>query len=375
MSILLPHFLNEGRGTLDVYFSRVYNPIWTNPDGFSWMEALTDESKVKCHVALTPTWSETAWFADYVLPMGVGTERHDVASFETHNGRWIGFRQPVMRRYAEIRGEELGPSPAPTSSTPARSGRRTSSGSTCPGRSTPTAHGAFASGSSPTSVRARRSRSTSTTARCSPTRCPAWPRPPPRPGRPRSSTCATSARSRCPATWSRPTSASWAPTPWPIATRATTGSSASRARSRAWDGTQAGLERDRPRRPRRGFTRGRGRRRDQGGLPDAIEEARALLDHAEGLGLARVRRADVDQEPRPSPGSRHDPRSDGTGQRADPAAHLPDPDADPHPLRQLEVAQRDQPPAPAVDPPLRRRGARRSRRTAWSGSPHASATS
>ncbi len=109
MSILLPHFLNEGRGTLDVYFSRVYNPIWTNPDGFSWLEALSDESKVKCHVALTPTWSETAWFADYVLPMGVGTERHDVASFETHNGRWIGFRQPVMRRYAEIRGEELNP--------------------------------------------------------------------------------------------------------------------------------------------------------------------------------------------------------------------------------------------------------------------------
>jgi len=107
MSILLPHFLNEGRGTLDVYFSRVYNPIWTNPDGFTWLEALKDEEKVKCHVALTPTWSETAWFADYVLPMGVGTERHDIASFETHATRWIGFRQPVFRRYAEIRGEEI----------------------------------------------------------------------------------------------------------------------------------------------------------------------------------------------------------------------------------------------------------------------------
>ena len=107
MSILLPHFLNEGRGTLDVYFSRVYNPVWTNPDGFSWLEALTDESKIKCHVALTPTWSETAWYADYVLPMGVATERHDVASFETHNGRWLGFRQPVMRRYAQLRGQEL----------------------------------------------------------------------------------------------------------------------------------------------------------------------------------------------------------------------------------------------------------------------------
>ncbi len=102
MSILLPHFLKEGRGTLDTYFSRVYNPIWTNPDGFTWMEALKDESLVNCHVALTPTWSETAWFADYVLPMGVGAERHDVVSYETHSGRWIAFRQPVFRRYAEI---------------------------------------------------------------------------------------------------------------------------------------------------------------------------------------------------------------------------------------------------------------------------------
>lgn len=109
MSILLPHFLNEGRGRLDTYFTRVYNPVWTNPDGFSWLEALKDPDKVGCHVALTPTWSETAWFADYVLPMGVGSERHDIASYETHAGRWIGFRQPVMRRYAELNGEDIDP--------------------------------------------------------------------------------------------------------------------------------------------------------------------------------------------------------------------------------------------------------------------------
>ena len=108
MSILLPHFLNEGRGKLDTYFSRVYNPIWTNPDGFTWMEALKDEAKVNCHVALTPTWSETSWFADYVLPMGVGAERHDVVSYETHSGRWIAFRQSVFRRYAEIEARKNG---------------------------------------------------------------------------------------------------------------------------------------------------------------------------------------------------------------------------------------------------------------------------
>jgi anaerobic selenocysteine-containing dehydrogenase len=107
MSFLLPHFLKEGRGRLDVYFTRVYNPLWTNPDGFSWMEVLQDREKIGLHVALTPTWSETAWFADYILPMGLGTERHDTMSQETHAGQWLGFRQPVLRVAREKRGEQL----------------------------------------------------------------------------------------------------------------------------------------------------------------------------------------------------------------------------------------------------------------------------
>jgi anaerobic selenocysteine-containing dehydrogenase len=97
MSFLLPHFLEEGRGAVDVYFSRVYNPMWINPDGFIWLKALRDEQKIKCHVALTPTWNESAWFADYVLPMGHAGERHDLMSQETHAGQWIAFRQPVRR--------------------------------------------------------------------------------------------------------------------------------------------------------------------------------------------------------------------------------------------------------------------------------------
>jgi len=107
MSILLPHFLKEGRGKLDVYFTRVYNPMWTNPDGFTWLEALRDESKIGMHVALTPTWSESAWWADYVLPMGLGSERHDLMSQETHAGQWIAFRQPVMRVAMERMGKKV----------------------------------------------------------------------------------------------------------------------------------------------------------------------------------------------------------------------------------------------------------------------------
>ena len=107
MSFLLPHFLKEGRGKLAAYFTRVYNPVWTNPDGMSWIEMLCDESKVERHACLTPTWSETAWFADYVLPMGHASERHDLMSQETQAARWIGFRQPILRVALEKQGKKF----------------------------------------------------------------------------------------------------------------------------------------------------------------------------------------------------------------------------------------------------------------------------
>ncbi len=108
MSFLLPHFLKEGRGKIDVYFTRVFNPVWTYPDGFMWIEVLRDESKIGCHVALTPTWNETALYADYVLPMGHGPERHDLNTYETHSATWIAFRQPVLRAVAEAEGRHVG---------------------------------------------------------------------------------------------------------------------------------------------------------------------------------------------------------------------------------------------------------------------------
>ena len=61
MSFLLPHLVREQDRRLDVYFTRVYNPVWTNPDGFSWLEMLTDPERIGLHVALTPTWNETAF--------------------------------------------------------------------------------------------------------------------------------------------------------------------------------------------------------------------------------------------------------------------------------------------------------------------------
>lgn len=107
MSFLLPHFLEEKRGNIDVYFTRVYNPMWINPDGFMWLKSLRDEERIGCHVALTPTWNESAWWADYVLPMGHAGERHDLMSQETHSSQWVAFRQPVRRVAMERAGKTV----------------------------------------------------------------------------------------------------------------------------------------------------------------------------------------------------------------------------------------------------------------------------
>jgi anaerobic selenocysteine-containing dehydrogenase len=107
LSYLLPHMLLEGRGKIAAYFTRVYNPVWTNPDGMVWERVLRDESKIGLHAALTPTWSETAQYADWILPTGHGAERHDLMSQETHAAKWISFRQPVQRVMRERLGERF----------------------------------------------------------------------------------------------------------------------------------------------------------------------------------------------------------------------------------------------------------------------------
>jgi anaerobic selenocysteine-containing dehydrogenase len=107
MSFLLPHLLREQGTRIDTYFTRVYNPVWTNPDGCSWIEMFEEPDRIGCHIALTPTWNETAQWADFVLPMGHAPERHDLMSQETHAGQWIGFRQPVAREFERLEGRPV----------------------------------------------------------------------------------------------------------------------------------------------------------------------------------------------------------------------------------------------------------------------------
>ncbi|QRF24068.1 molybdopterin-dependent oxidoreductase [Alicyclobacillus sp. TC] len=108
MSFCLPHILKKRKKRLEVYITKVMNPVWTFPDGFQWIEMFQEPDRVGCHVTLSPVWSETAQFSDYILPVGLATERHDLHSYETHAAQWIGFRQPVLRVSKERKGNFTG---------------------------------------------------------------------------------------------------------------------------------------------------------------------------------------------------------------------------------------------------------------------------
>ena len=142
MSFLLPHFLKEGRGKLDIYFTRVYNPVWTNPDGMTWMEVL--QGRGAGGPARRP-------HADLERDRDLRRLR------AAHGPRRRAPRHPEPGDAVRASGSaSASPCCAPRASgwarrsaTPtrpirARSGRRTSSGSSSPGASTPTARSASA---------------------------------------------------------------------------------------------------------------------------------------------------------------------------------------------------------------------------------------
>ena len=90
--------------SIAVYVPRMHNPLWINPDGFRWVEALKREDKFELTMNLSPTWSETNWYCDYVLPVGLAGERNDQQSTPSKPEQRIEFRQAVLRVAAEKAG-------------------------------------------------------------------------------------------------------------------------------------------------------------------------------------------------------------------------------------------------------------------------------
>ncbi len=103
---------------LEVYWIiRIYNGVRTLPSGFFMAKAFLegekyDESigdyvyeKVRTVIVSDPHWSESAQFADYILPVGTLFERTDTVSMQTFEGRWTAFRTPVIKTALELMGK------------------------------------------------------------------------------------------------------------------------------------------------------------------------------------------------------------------------------------------------------------------------------
>ena len=294
--------------------------------------------------------------------MGVGAERHDVASYETHTGRWIGFRQPVFRVFAEQQGRDgrahVG------GRTPARSGRRTSSGSTSRGTSTPTARSASASTSSRRRARASRSPIDEYYEQLFRHSVPGLPEaaaaeglsplavhaPPRRVRDARATSTSVHERTVAPRSSATPArcATTTASTACPAPPAATTGSRTSAATCRSSATARSAS---------------RSTATSAAGFPTPSRKLELYSDDAARLGLAGVRAADVD----PVSHVHWEDLDLAAGERILlPTFRLPD--ADPHPLRQREVAQRDQPRPSAVDPPVATPSSSASRSTGSCGS-------
>ena len=255
-------------------------------------------------------------------------------------------RRSASRSCARPASGSARPSRTPARSTRARCGRRTSSGSSCPGGSTRTARSASGNTTSLAPARVRSSPWTSTTAGCSsiPCRaCPSGRRP--RAGR-RWSGCAATARSRSAAARARCTSRRSRPGNWPT-----------------WPcaGTAGRVYTLRPRRTRPTSSRwGRPAPDDQGRRPVGV-----LVDGVVRRGFptpsgrlefwsSTLAAWGWPEHALPGYISSHVHPSAAGPRPGGAAVHVPAADADPHPLGQQQVAGRAVPHQPGLDPPVRR---------------------
>ena len=170
MSILLPHFLNEGRGKLVGLLLPGLQPDLDQPrrvqlDGGAHRHRQGGPARRAHPDVVGDRGLRRLRAADGPLaPSGTTPTptRHTPAGGSASGSRCAGWR---WRSWASRR-------PTPATPTRARCGRRTSSGSSCRGGSTPTARSASDDTSSRRTARVRRSPSTSTTAGSSRTACP-----------------------------------------------------------------------------------------------------------------------------------------------------------------------------------------------------------
>jgi len=77
------------------------NPSYTFPSGHVWRKMYQDEKLIPYYITFSPIISETAQYADIILPDSTYLERHDPENMPSDLLPWIGLRQPVIKPLGE----------------------------------------------------------------------------------------------------------------------------------------------------------------------------------------------------------------------------------------------------------------------------------
>jgi len=102
-----PFELKEGARQVQVLFNHMSNPAYSSPAASVWREVLKDEKLVPYLVDFSPFMSETAEFADIILPDVVGVERDEVASSPTALLPWASMTVPAIKPHGKAQDVRL----------------------------------------------------------------------------------------------------------------------------------------------------------------------------------------------------------------------------------------------------------------------------
>ncbi|BBD76522.1 molybdopterin-dependent oxidoreductase [Hydrogenophilus thermoluteolus] len=104
VSHLTPFDIFEGRTKVNVYFTYMDNPVYTNPGAQAvWGRLFKDEKLIPFFVSISTVIGEETAYADIILPDCMFLERWEPESMPNSLWPWLGIRQPIIAPLGETR--------------------------------------------------------------------------------------------------------------------------------------------------------------------------------------------------------------------------------------------------------------------------------
>ncbi|GAB4435940.1 MAG: molybdopterin-dependent oxidoreductase [Rhodocyclaceae bacterium] len=101
---LTPFDIAEGKRKVNVYFTYMDNPVYTNPGAQAvWGKLFKDEKLIPYYVSISTVIGEETALADIILPDCMYLERWEPESMPNSLWPWLGIRQPVIAPLGETR--------------------------------------------------------------------------------------------------------------------------------------------------------------------------------------------------------------------------------------------------------------------------------